>query len=341
MADGIVIEDVISDLERVQKFDVQELVQISRLGSELQFDEAVEPAKRLVALFSKLPSESVREFPHSELSDIQALAKSAFNLFQQVLDFDVKAAEPDVRRDRLIKQIANAYQSNFTRMYPLISFAMARTVDFNQLSADGRAAVQDVRDEAMKLMDELNSSSEKASNILAEVRDLAAEQGVTQQAKYFGDEASKHDELSTKWLIASAGVALSVLAYAVFTLFLPVLGWFKAESTLDSIQLLASKFLIFVVLSFALLQSVRNYQAHRHNAVANSHRQNALLTYKTLAEAGNSVESRDTVLQHAAAAIYAPSDSGYMRSEERGYGGTPVIGFTPKNTISGTVTADT
>lgn len=54
------------------------------------------------------------------------------------------------------------------------------------------------------------------------------------------------------------------------------------------------------------------------------------MTYKTLAEAGNAPELRDAVLQHAAAAIYAPNDSGYLKSEERGYGAQSLLALLPR-----------
>lgn len=340
MVDEELIASVIADLERVQNFDAKGLEQRERLGSEFQFSEAVSPTEKLISLFQKIPSDSMVEFPEKELKAIQSTANSTFNIFDQILSFDVKQPEPGQRRDALINQLDGTFQQTFSVLFPFISYAMARTVDFNQLSTDGRAAVQGVKDDVAELVTELNTTSEEATRVLTEVRELAAEHGVTQQAKYFSEQATKHERSAAYWLKASIGMAVLVLLYAISTLFFPYLEIFQADSNLQAIQLLASKFLVFAVLSFGLFQTIKNYQAHRHNAIMNNHRQNALLTYKTLAEAGGSAEARDTVLQHAAAAIYAPSDSGYMKSEERGYGGNPVVGFTPRSTISAASSSD-
>lgn len=333
MAAEVVVEDVIADLKRVQDFDPKTLVQQARLGDAGAFEGAVKPATRLIDLFMKLPTEAVREFPVVQKQNIQSWSKSAYALFDEILQFSLDEGSVEQRKQALITKLRNEYQTYFNHLFPLISYAVARTVDFNRLSEEGRAAVQSIRDETAKLTTEIHGTSENAKLVLDEVREAAAEHGVTQEAKYFSDEASAHQVAATKWLWASSIAGAVVVAYAVATLFFPQIDWFRASTTAEAIQLTASKILIFLVLSYLLFQCVRNYSAHQHNAVANKHRQNALMTYRTLAEAGGSPEARDTVLQHAAAAIYAPNDSGYLKTEERGYGGNPIVGFSPKSAI--------
>lgn len=328
-------------LKRVRDFDADSLVRLEELGQKFSFKDAVEPANRLKSVFMKLPIEVLEQFPKNELDQIKAQADNVFNLFEQILDFDPAVADASATRDTLIRQVKDQYQPVFSKLFPFISFAVARTVDFGELAANGRAAVQNVRDEASKVMDELKETSTTATAVLDEVRSAAAEQGVTQQARYFAEQADSHDGAATKWLRASSIAGFVAASYAIFTLFFPQFAYFKANTPAEAIQLTASKILIFVVLGYSLLQCVKNYSAHRHNSVTNRHRQNALLTYTTLAEAGRTSEARDTVLQHAAAAIYAPNDSGYVKQEERGYGGNPVVGFSPRSIVGGLSSGET
>ena len=65
MAQGIIVEEVLSDLGRVQDFKASTLVQEKRLGADAAFHEAVEPAEPLIGLFRKLPADAVQEFPFS------------------------------------------------------------------------------------------------------------------------------------------------------------------------------------------------------------------------------------------------------------------------------------
>lgn len=123
-----------------------------------------------------------------------------------------------------------------------------------------------------------------------------------------------------KWLRALISLGLVLLGYTLWTLFNSQSDLFKAESGYGSVQIAVSKFLVFSVLAYGVLACAKNYQSHRHNSVVNKHRQNALMTFRTFTESGGTLDARDTILNHAAAAIYAPVDSGYVRNEERGYG---------------------
>ena len=253
------------------------------------------------------------------------------------LQAGTSAQQKTLIRRSLISELNSAYEPNFTNLFPLISYAVARTVDFSRLEAEGRAAVQTVRDETDKVVNELNESSQSAQSILAEVRIAAAEQGVSQEAIHFKIEADNHEAASYSWMVASIVMAAVVLFYAALSLLFPSIEILRADSISEAIQLTASKLLIFFVLAFGLFQCIRNFSAHKHNVVTNRHRQNALMTYRTLAEAGSTQEARDTILQHAAAAVYSPNESGYLKSEERGYGGSPIVGFSPRlpNSLGG------
>jgi hypothetical protein len=191
------------------------------------------------------------------------------------------------------------------------------------------SAIQAITQEKDSLISKLNVTAQEAEKVLVEVRAAAAELGVANQAHYFATESSKHDDAAKNWLYASIGMAGLVLFFAIFSFFLGAI--FKTTTPYESAQLITSKAITFLVLVYGLFQSVRSYSAHRHNAVTNKHRQNALLTYKTLAEAGNSPELRDVVLQHAAAAIYAPNDTGYLKAEERGYGAQSLIALATRS----------
>lgn len=321
----------IKNLDRIRGFEVKSLVQREELGAKFSFEPAVLPAQKLIDLLGKLPPESIQEFPKQQLDEIIGQSSNVYNLFSQILDFDPEQADASATRTRLLADLQDQYQPVFTKIYPMVSFAMARTVDFNRLSADGRAVVQSVKDQTQEVMEKLETTSATADQVLQDVRDAAAEQGVTQQAIYFENEAKIHEASSGKWMRATVFMAFAVVAYAIFTLFINNIEVFKMDSIPQALQVATSKFLVFGVLVYILFLCVRSYNSHRHNAVVNKHRQNALMTYTTLAEAGNSAEARDAVLLHAAAAIYAPADSGYVKSEERGYSsGMPSIGLTTK-----------
>ena len=321
-------------LERVANFDAQSLEQANRLGESYKFSLAVSPAERLISLFQKLPEASLHEFPAPQLDQIKQQADNIYNLFTQVLEFDAKSADAQQKHDQLVGQIKNQYKGVFNQLFPLISYAMARTVDFNELSEKGRIAVQNVRDESQKLIDSLSEQNEQAEQILEEVRNAAAEQGVSQQAKYFANESVVHGKLATKWRDATILTSAIVVGYGIISFFLHKIPLIAPDSIPEAISFTASKLLVFFVLTYLLFLCGRNFLSHRHNQIVNRHRQNALMTYRALVDAGIAPESRDIVLNHAAASIYQLHDTGYTKANSSdATSSTSIVELMPKATM--------
>lgn len=103
-----------------------------------------------------------------------------------------------------------------------------------------------------------------------------------------------------------------VVAVLSFTLHrIPAL---EPKTALDSYQLIASKILLFAVLSYMLVLCTRNFMSHKHNVVVNKHRQNALMTFKALADAASDSKLKDIILTHASACIFSPQETGYTKA---------------------------
>ncbi|WP_031555313.1 hypothetical protein [Parvularcula oceani] len=320
-------EGVRESLERVQTFDPEMLPQKDRLSKSFRFDEAVEPAKKLVALFKKLPAEILPELADQQLKQVGDSANAVYNTFEQIISFDETQANSLQARASIITNITSQYQTTFNAIYPIVSYAMARTVDFSSLAHQGQAAIQSIRDQTSAIQKELESTSEEAEKILEEVREAAAEQGVSQQASYFASEANRHAELATKWRDVTWWTSGALALYSFIMLFSHSIPFLAANSVYGAIQFTTSKFLFAFVLGYLVFLSARNFLSHRHNQIVNTHRQNALMTYRTLVDAGGTPEARDSVLSFAAAAIYQLHDTGYTK---HGSDGT----FDPKSPLS-------
>jgi hypothetical protein len=154
---------------------------------------------------------------------------------------------------------------------------------------------------------------EEGKKILDDIRAVAAEQGVSQQSIYFKSESDKLEEAAENWKLATVVLAVVMVIYVGAAAFLHKWSVLAPTNTYESIQLTASKVLIFAVIAFMLALAARNYLASKHNAIINRHRYNALLTFKALVDAATTPENRDIVLNHAAACIYAPQETGYSK----------------------------
>ena len=301
-------------LERVQQFDATQLPRRDVLGSGLSFDAAVEPAQRIIGLFQQLPVEHLKELPDGPLQQIRDQANSFYSTLQSILKFSIETeANPSSTRQQYIDSLKSAYDQVFTIVHPLVGYLTSRQRDFGALEREARAAVQSATDQANSVMEQLSKDREEAQRILTEVRQVAAEQGVSQQAIYFKDEAEKHEAAADDWRFYTVLTAIGLGAFAVVSLFLHKMPWIAPATTYEGIQVGLSKVLIFGVIAYMLVLCARNFLSHKHNAIVNRHRQNALLTFKSLTDAASGEDRRDIVLTHAAACIFSPQETGYTR----------------------------
>ncbi len=195
------IEEAKESLERMQQFDCESLVRDEELGQHFNFSQAVEPSKKLVRLYGQISSTVLDDFPELIANQIKQQADADFNRFQQILDFDPKQQNAAQTRDSIVSQISGAYDAAFQNIYPFISYGVSKSVDFQRLETEARSTIQAINDEANKLTEQLEKNQNQAEKVLQDIRKVAAEQGVSQQAIYFKEESENHETLSEKWSV--------------------------------------------------------------------------------------------------------------------------------------------
>jgi hypothetical protein len=317
------LQEASRSLERVQAFSADDLIRKQDLG-KYAFDDAVEPASRLIDLAKSLPVGYLNYFPDTQLGAIRSVCDGIFSLFQSFIDFDVASAQPsvDVSQEQLIDSLSRQYQHAFDVLYPLVAYSTARSQDYSELERSARSATQVAQDQADELVRSLNEKKSAVDTIIAEVRTAAAEQGVSKQAIHFKNEADHHNTLSATWLQYSAWTAIGLGLFAILSLFLHKFPYLSPTNAYETTQLAVSKVLIFAVISYMLLLCARNFMSHKHNEVVNRHRQNALATFTALAEAASEQASADIILTHAASCIFSPQETGYAK-QDGGHGDAP------------------
>ena len=317
-------------VERMQNFDTSTLPRMADLGKDLNFKDSVPHAERLVGMYQRLSLKALDDLPDANLNQIKQRADADYNVFSQALEFKTDQASPVNQRKSIMQSIEGAYDQSFAALSQWVSYGASVAVDFQRLETEARASVQAVKDQGAEMAEEMQSLRDQAGGILAEVRKVAAEQGVTQQAEYFKSEADRHDEEADRWKKQTFLWALGLGVYALLSLGLHKIDWLAPENLYQAIQLATSKVLIFGVISYMLFLAARNFLSHRHNAIINRHRQNALLTFKALVDAAKDEAVQDIVLTHAAACIFAPQETGYSRGRGKEGHSTNIFEMLPR-----------
>lgn len=322
------LTDAKTSLERMQKFDPDTLPRADDLGA-LNFKDAVEPATKLIGLYAQLSVDVLDALSLARLNKVKSQADSDYNRLEEILKFE--PGTPRAQRDTLIQALYAAYDPAFEALAESISYSVRRSTDFDKLGRDARAVLQGVKDEAEVIRKELGGFKTEAAAALAEIKRVAAEKGVSQEAIHFSKEEVAHSKAAVKWLWATVAMAVVLALYAISTLFLHKSELLKPTNAFETVQLTVSKVLIFGTIFFMLVLCSRNYLAHRHNAVVNKHRQNALATYTTIVQAANNPTNSDIVLNKAADCIFTPRPTGYSKSEGGEGGSTSFLTVGPNS----------
>lgn len=331
--DSEYVQKVRDSLERVQAFDPESLTRRDELGA-LNFLSAVQPAREIISLFQRINPLSLSLFPRPQLEQIQSLSDASFSIFKSMVDFDPeKSGNASGERAALLEQIKSQPESISSGLWHHIAFAVATTLDPTAVQQQMRAAMQSFADEKSSAINEIEQLKAQADEVLTRVRDAAAEQGVSQQAQHFRTVAGEHGDESDTWLKYSLISGAVTLGFAAISSISYKIPWLKPVNGIEVAQLVTSKVLIFAVLSYASFVCVRNFLSHKHNKVVNDHRQNSLLTYTAFVDAAPSAASREIVLAHAAASVFTPQETGYVKQEESP-GGRSIMEMITKASVS-------
>lgn len=326
MATETVYETCREALERVQTFDPETLGRVDDLGRQMNFAAAVKPAEAVIAVYRRIPMSALPDFTDGQLNAIQTQANADYNIFKQILDFNAASADAVGSRTTILNSIKVRRDQVFDQLWQYVAYGVARITDTSLLETQARATIQGIEDQAAKLTEQLNKAKADADNALTAIRAVASEQGVSQQAIYFKDEAQAQETLAEKWLSYTYRFAIALGLFAIFSLFLHKLEWLKPSNHGEMFQLVTSKILIFTVLGYLLIMAARNYTTHKHNAVVNRHRQNALLTYRAIVTAAEDSGTQDIVLAYAASCIFSPQETGFAHGKgDSGAGSKPVL----------------
>lgn len=304
------LEETIQLLEQVHELDAQQVARSETLGRAFELTGAVPHISKCIDFLKKIPTAALQDLGENQRNQIKAASEQLLSIFGRLMTFN-PVDLPNAAQDRqaLIDEAASTYNTIFTNLFPVVAYLTARLIDPSQATQMAERALADLQRISETGAGIIKSVEIEAARVLGEVRRTAAESGVSQQAVYFGDEATTQNNLSTNWQSYTNWTAIGLGAFAVASLIFSMV-W-TPENPYQTAQIALSKVLIFSTIGFMLFLSSRTLLAHRHNEVVNRHRQNALLTFNALVEASGDQQTREVVLTHASACIFAPQETGF------------------------------
>lgn len=330
MANPDTIKQAQSALEQILKFNPESIARVEELGTELNFAASVPTAKRIVDFFNLIPVALIAELSETQASYVRACAESSLRAFKLALDF--RATHGQGSYQTAVSQIESNWNECLDKLTPVVALNLVRLANPQQLECVIQDAVREIKGEHTETTAHIKTLRGEVDQALKDVRAAALEVGVTQQATHFSTTGTEHAKAATRWMITTVLLAVVLVALAIGSLFLHKWAFIKPADAFESIQLIAGKAIVFATFTYVLVLSAKNYLSHRHNAVLNQHRQNALMTYRALTEAANGKATGDIVLAHAASCIFSPQETGYTKPGAESTGPRGVLELLTKAT---------
>ncbi len=206
----------------------------------------------------------------------------------------------------------------------------------DERAQEAATAAEDAKrraEEAARAVDEVMKAAEKNANDGAEAVNKSAEEklreiegiavaaragaaktGVAAHEGDFRTAVTDSNKAAGKWLAASIFVGVAIAVFLTVAIIIYPLD--PSAKNGDIAHYVLVRLGSILVLFYFLVWCTRNHRSHRHIAVMNEHRANALHTYETFAASTDDAAAKQAILLESARCIFTPPPSGYAGSGE-------------------------
>lgn len=309
------VEDIIGITDRTKAEPLQE-VRAEVEGMLALADELAED----------LPLESV---PVRRLDELYEILKEGTDALADAYHID---STENKSRDEIVADIREQHRKWHSVFTPLLAYYRSSEPQrvIEEKVREAESTVQDRLDDMEEVIDkrtkDLQRHERDAENIVQNIQSAAEVAGIATHEKWFKEAAEEAEARAEKWL--GVAVALAVVTLVTAVMFLVLVLPVPEEWTVgQSLQIAVTKVLLLAVLVSATVWAGTMYRANTHNYVVNKHRQNALKTFRAFGDAtSGDPETKRAVLIQATRSIFAPQESGYLKTASGSYeGGSQVM----------------
>lgn len=308
MAENFVVEQVASLVRQMQAIDLEKISLPDWEGTALRLESPRYYIEKIVSLYRKIDVNCLADFTPNMLATLETQVTYDVKNFS-----DLTSSLSPTAAHAWKSRAQESYTKAFETLLPFVGYSMSSQSQ-NESSARWKEELNSFLVRAGELEKHLSIQAQEATSIAGNLKEMSAEVGVVKQAIYFKEEAALHAQQAKEWGIKTiyAGFTLGLCAFvSIWLAYVPAL---KPEGALQGVQIVTSKLLFFAVLTYWLVLCAKNFMAHKHNEVINRHRENALKTFKALADGAINPDSKDIVLTHASQCIFSPQDTGYSKT---------------------------
>lgn len=287
------IRKIKEKLQTIIDLSPSQLIRESELGSSLSFKKGEDLFLRIIAFSKKIHAIDMSEVSLSVLNGLDNHLKAIIDTFDTIRRFDPnKNPSSDIQKN-FIDGLNRYYDQYYQAAMPICTMGLLKLCE----------GLEEITDNAKKHLGDIKDLSSKAKQAAIKV-------GLEQHSEVFGEEADKHENLSSRWFKSIIGI-LAIIAIGSI-----IFIWCFPKSSADSayiIQYSVNKVIILTTLFYILSICTKNYKAHKHNHILNKHRKNALDTFEIFSKAaGSDLQTKNAVLLEVTRTIFSHQQTGYL-----------------------------
>jgi hypothetical protein len=310
---------------RISQLTLHSLLSVSILNEE-QINDLKPLIDQTIFNAAALHELPAHELPENTFIALRLAALEAYKRLHKLSSYTsaAKAASTDKtllfekwkgERDSLLEEIDEYCTAFCNRAISVIPYLTLKERHLDSADDKIESLVTDFHARTEAAFDDLKFKQSELEGTLKTARDMAAHAGVATHAQKFGTTSDEHTAASKWWLVTAVVLLLTTITIALIILLrFPTQGELKDAAT---VQRIIGKAVAISILYFSALWSAKNYRTHRHLAVVNSHRQNALNSFDAFVHAaGGDDQTKNAVLLETTRCIFAPVNTGYLGTED-------------------------
>lgn len=297
---------------------------ISRVAwGEINFEPGRQSLESLFGMLGALGGLPLSVLPQQRAQEIYNSVRGALNVVKQIDGFRISAGgDPNDNRNHLCADLNNRVDEVYNALSPQIPYLTYLKGDVSQNIRIMSSAVEEAKTLLSKTSKEIDDKKLEIDSIVTSAREASASVGVAHFTVDFSNEADRLDKSSSRWLAATAILAISTLLLAAAFLLFGVIGGAWTEVFGRTV----GKVFMLGTLVGATVWCGKIYKATKHQASMNRHRANALKTFQAFVKAAADESARDAVLMEATRSIFAITASGYLDGNDAsGDGSTKIV----------------
>lgn len=321
-ASSIALREAIIELANIDPVAYE---RVDELGRSYGFTKVIPVFISIKRLYQQLSKCDLDEVPDAVVDQMISLVKSTNDLLRRVQAFSPTAVEsspaefnnklPAKVHEDLIQEIETHHLNLFGQLTPRLAYHLAIAANQEELRENVNDIIKGLSEHQRILAEQYKEKLVGIETALEKVQQTAQKVGVAAHAEHFKSESESHEREAKAWLIYTIILACLTFLLGIASLIAGIL-WLSSLSPTQSVNLAIAKIVIFSLLFSGIVWTGRVYRAHKHNAVVNKHRQNALSTFETFAiAAGEDQQIKNAVLLQATQCIFSPQQTGYVTQE--------------------------